>query len=185
MKKADLVTLSTIPVGDVFTYAKQEFIALEHTESGTVAITADCVCEKAFDESDSEIRNDWKTSTLKKWLNEDFLEKLIKEGADLTAFRTMLFDLTADDGLNDYGTDESKVGLLSVDAYRKYRKLLKPIDDWWWLITPYSVASNDYPCYVRDVGTTGTLDLNNACYGDWGVRPLCTLQSETLVSVCK
>lgn len=179
-----LVEISTIPAREVFTYVGQKFIALEHTKSGTVVVTDECIGQRAFDESDSgnEIHNDWKTSTLKQWLNEDFLKKLIGAGADLTAFYPMLLDLTADDGLDDYGTDKSRVGLLSVDAYKKYRKLLEPISASWWTITPYSTKSNGYSCYVRGVDSDGALTNDNAYNGGNGVRPLFSLQSSILVS---
>lgn len=49
---------------------------------------------------------------------------------------------------------------------------------WWWLRTPY--ASNSY--YVRIVSYDGSLRRLNACYGRYGVRPLCNLKSEILVS---
>ena len=49
---------------------------------------------------------------------------------------------------------------------------------YWWLRTPYS--SNAY--YVRYVNSGGTLNGRNAYYGYGGVRPLCNLKSEILVS---
>ncbi len=49
---------------------------------------------------------------------------------------------------------------------------------YWWLRTPYSSNS----CYVRDVYSGGSLDGFIACNGTWGVRPLCNLKSDTLVS---
>lgn len=49
---------------------------------------------------------------------------------------------------------------------------------WWYLRTPY--ASNSYS--VRGVGTDGALSRNNAYNGYVGVRPLCNLKSEILVS---
>ncbi len=49
---------------------------------------------------------------------------------------------------------------------------------WWWLRTPY--ASNSYD--VRIVGNDGSLYWNYAYIGHRGVRPLCNLKSEILVS---
>lgn len=49
---------------------------------------------------------------------------------------------------------------------------------YWWLRTPYS--SNSY--YVRGVYSNGTLDNSSAYNGNYGVRPLCNLSSDTLVS---
>ena len=49
---------------------------------------------------------------------------------------------------------------------------------YWWLRTPY--ASTSYS--VRGVYSSGALSYNSAYYGHYGVRPLCNLSSEILVS---
>lgn len=49
---------------------------------------------------------------------------------------------------------------------------------WWYLRTPYASDS----CTVRNVFTDGTLSNAFAYYGYVGVRPLCNLKSEILVS---
>ena len=49
---------------------------------------------------------------------------------------------------------------------------------YWWLRTPHSGLSY----YVRIVYTSGALNGLSACYGHWGVRPLCNLKSDILVS---
>lgn len=49
---------------------------------------------------------------------------------------------------------------------------------YWWLRTPYS----SYSCYVRSVYSNGALGDNTAFSGHRGVRPLCNLSSDTLVS---
>lgn len=49
---------------------------------------------------------------------------------------------------------------------------------YWWLRTPRSSGS----CGVRFVNSVGTLSGSSAFYGDGGVRPLCNLSSDTLVS---
>ena len=49
---------------------------------------------------------------------------------------------------------------------------------YWWLRTPYS----GYSYFVRGVHTSGALSGNLAYNGGWGVRPLCNLKSDILVS---
>jgi hypothetical protein len=56
------------------------------------------------------------------------------------------------------------------------------LDDWWWLVTPYSTASNGYAHYVRYVVSDGSLISHNAYGGDRGVRPAWFLKSDILVS---
>ena len=49
---------------------------------------------------------------------------------------------------------------------------------YWWLRTPHSGNSFN----VRIVSTSGALNYYNAFHGYWGVRPLCNLKSDILVS---
>ena len=46
------------------------------------------------------------------------------------------------------------------------------------------MCSSDLPInsFVRNVVSDGSLDYSDACYGGGGVRPLCNLKSEILVS---
>lgn len=49
---------------------------------------------------------------------------------------------------------------------------------YYWLRTPAS----GYSCFVRYVDTSGALSNGRAYVGHWGVRPLCNLKSDILVS---
>ena len=49
---------------------------------------------------------------------------------------------------------------------------------YWWLRTPYS----SFSCSVRLVISDGSLSSGYAFSGSWGVRPLCNLKSDILVS---
>ncbi len=53
-------------------------------------------------------------------------------------------DLLSLDGQTEYGHCKDRISLLTVDEYRKYRKLLPNMPKWWWLITPWSTPVNDY-----------------------------------------
>ena len=50
--------------------------------------------------------------------------------------------------------------------------------DVWWLRTPYASYSHD----VRNVNSSGSLNNLSAYFGNCGLRPLCNLKSEILVS---
>lgn len=167
--------LKEIKPGEVFTYAGYEWIKLE--QEG-LCLMKDILEERAFDEDS----NDWRKSELREYLNNDFHETLIKNGADEKDFLFVETDLTADDGMKDYGTNKDRISLMTADLYRRNRHLLKPLDNWWWLATPHScLAPNSY-C-VRYVDSSGTHSNSYAYSGHFGVRPLCNLSSETLVSV--
>ena len=51
-------------------------------------------------------------------------------------------------------------------------------DRWWWTATPDSPINS----FVRGVYSDGSLSSYVAFYGNYGVRPLCNLKSEILVS---
>ena len=175
--------LSTLKDGARFVYGGVEWVKLEHlyTESGkleTVAIAAEPVFERAFDEENC---NDWRKSSLRRELNGPFLDALIAEGANRAAFLDWESDLTADDGMTDYGTATDKIALLSDGLYRKYRQYIPLVDDWCWTLTPWTCNPSN-SCGVRYVNSSGAMNWNYAYGGDWGARPLCNLKSEILVS---
>ena len=176
--------LSTMKDGARFVYGGVEWVKLEHffTETndlGTVAIAAEPVFERAFDEENC---NDWRKSSLRRELNGPFLDALIAEGADPAAFMEFESDLTADDGMTDYGTAWDKIALISCDLYREYRALLPKIGCWWWTLTPWT-CDPEYSYNVRNVYSSGAMNWNYAYNGYRGVRPLCHLQSSIFVSV--
>lgn len=71
-------------------------------------IASDCVEERAFDEGN---KNDFAASSLRAYLNGEFLRRLIKAGAPEEMFEYFNIDLTADDGLKNYGAIASGSGL--------------------------------------------------------------------------
>ena len=112
----------------------------------------DILEERAFDEES----NDWRKSGLREYLNNYFYETLTDYDAEEKDFLMIETDLTADDGMKDYGTSKDLISLMTADLYRSNRHLLKPLGSWWWLATPYSyLASSSY--YVRSVYSSGSL----------------------------
>ncbi len=176
MKKTNLSELKN---GAVFKYGGLSWIKLDEAGGAVKALAESIVEERAFDEDNN---NDWETSSLRRYLNDNLLNDLIDLGADKNAFIEFESDLTSDDGLKDYGTTIDKIALISCDDYRKYRSLITPADDWWWTITPYSTSASD-SCSARSVHSSGVLSYSSACNGGSGVRPLCNLKSDILVSI--
>ena len=174
---AKVKKLSELKPGDIFIFAGFRWVKLEEVAEGTKVIAAGKVEDQAFDTED---RNNWKESTLREYLNNDFLEYLYEEGADPEDFLIVVSDLTSDDGLKDYGTSEDKIALITCDDYRKYRSLIPTINSWWWTITPWSCNSS-ISYYVRNVLSSGALNYYYGGNGYYGVRPLCNLKSDILV----
>lgn len=171
--------LAELKCGARFTYAGVEWVKLDDTDGGALAIAAEPVFERAFDEENC---NDWRKSSLRRELNGPFLDALIAEGADRAAFLDLESDLTADDGMTDYGTAADKIALISDGLYRKFRALIPKIGCWWWTLTPWT-CDPEYSSYVRSVVSSGALNWDYACSGGDGVRPLCNMKSDILVSV--
>lgn len=172
--------LAELKCGARFTYAGVEWVKLDNTDGGALVLTAEPVFERAFDEENC---NDWRKSSLRRELNGPFLDALIAEGADRAAFLDLETDLTADDGMTDYGTATDKIALISDGLYRKFRALIPKIGCWWWTLTPWT-CDPEYSCRVRRVNSSGALDRSSAYVGGVnGVRPLCNMKSDILVSV--
>ena len=152
--------------GEIFSYNGRSLVALGVEQGGLLAIAAEPLAEEmAFDEDNS---NDWRSSSLRKYLNGEYLDELGKDY--LLPFTS---DLTADDGMKDYGTSEDYVFLLSDNLYRKYRSFAPSYKAWWWTITPYSCLPS-YADGVRHVNTDGSLYLDIAFYA-CAVAPACLL----------
>lgn len=139
-------------------------------------IASECVEERAFD---AKNRNDFAASDIRAYLNGEFLRRLITAGAPEEMFEYFNIDLTADDGLKNYGGDRVRIGLITCEEYRLLRgNISMPLNRRWWTATPSSLINS----FVRIVHSNGTLGNGFAYYSTYGVRPLCNLKSEILVS---
>lgn len=138
MKKA----LKTAARGTVFPYAGEKWVVLEHDPAGrTLCLRLEVIPDKPFDEDN---RNNFAISSSKEWMNGPYLDNLIDAVKGPHAFLQTELDLTADDGLKDYGTCTVTIFSLTVDQYRRNRDVIPLVDDWYWLSTAYSTAANGY-----------------------------------------
>lgn len=172
--------LRKINPGAKFIYGGMAWLVLEQQEGRALCLAAESIGDKAFDKDNC---NDWRKSSLRAFLNGEFLKSLVESGASEDAILQTEFDLASEDGLDDYGTSNDKIGLLSCNQYRRFRKLIPPLDGWWWTITPWSTASGGDSYSVRIVYSGGALNYDGSAYGGlYGVRPLCNFDSSILVS---
>lgn len=95
-------------------------------------------------------------------------------------------------GLSGDVTAGSKLAIFSNDASRQAKPTAEAVSKseytnsslnanspwYWWLADAYA----SYSCIVRCVTSSGALDWYLACHGDRGVRPLCNIKSDILVS---
>ena len=145
--------LAELKPGDRFMYGGVEWVKFEDIGAGTLCLAAEPVFLRAFDEENC---NDWRKSSLRRELNGAFLDALVAEGADRAAFLDWESDLTADDGMTDYGTATDKIALRSDALCRKYREITPPVDEWCWNLTPWTCDASD-SCSVRHVHSSGAM----------------------------
>ena len=170
-------------VGEVLNFGGLDWVVLDKNADGVAVITKELlkrengeIIGKAFDDESPNFAK----SSLRSWLNGEFLQ-----GFDIEQILAHTTDLTADDGLNDFGNCLQKIGLLTCEQYRRFVKTLDrfPVGSWWWTSTPYA-GQNHYreSGLIRCVLNYGA--LGNGYYNDYrgGVRPFCILKSSANVT---
>ena len=157
---------SKIKDGEHFMYRGIEFIRLGLEQGGVLCMTAKPIAEEAFDPDGC---NNWAKSRARKKLNTEFLARMDEN--DLLPFES---DLTADNGDTAYGKCVDKIGILSCDLYRKYRKIVPLFDEWMWTCTPWHCGTphSGIAVGVRLVLSDGTMYRHNAS-GATGLAPAC------------
>lgn len=184
-------TLKTGKIGQFgaesrITYGGVKWVVLDARQNMSLCIAEDVLKgengEVRYMAFDTDNKNDFAASSVRAFLNGDFLEELAAAGADKEAFVPIVLDLTSDDGLDDYGTDSAKIGLITDQMYRAFRKIIPKASEDYWTCTPFSTERNGCKSFVRIVDTSGALNYLSAYNGYGGVRPLCALKSDILVS---
>lgn len=166
IQNAKCPDFSKIKDGEHFLYHGIEFIRLGLEQGGVLCMTAKPISEEAFDPNGC---NNWAKSRARKKLNAEFLS--LMDENDLLPFES---DLTADNGDTAYGKCVDKIGILSCDLYRKYRKIVPLFDEWMWTCTPWhcGTPNSGVASVVRRVGSDGTLGSSGA-YNAYGLAPAC------------
>lgn len=132
------------------------------------------LCKPLF-KSEFGADNNYANSTVRKELLEhEFTLSLQKEYGDRLVPAVM--DLTAFDGLKDYGKVTDIVGIPDLNLYRECRENILAGDRWWWLSTPNSTPSGTGSSGVRYVGSDGSIGWD-ACGWYDGVRPFFIIKS--------
>lgn len=164
-----------LKIGDEFELADINWKILDITDAGYMCI-GDSLGDKKFDENSS----DWNESSLREYLNNEFYEKIAREVGreNIISSKRNLLSL---DGQTEYGESDDFVSLLTVDEYRKYRKLIPNTGDWWWLVTPWSTPCNEYSKTGTVVSPSGGI-IGRNCSGHGGVRPFCIFSSSIFES---
>lgn len=110
----------------------------------------------------------------KELLEHEFTLSLQKEYGDRLVPAVM--DLTALDGLKDYGKITDIVGIPDLNLYRECRENMLVGDRWWWLSTPNSTPSGTGSSGVQYVYDGGDV-VWIGCGWSRGVRPFFIIKS--------
>lgn len=177
-KLNSMAKLSSLKPGQTFTDAEGvEYIVL-YQASGITGVLRKKLLGKDMEFGEN---NDWTKSGIRHYLNTEYDKHISKMfGSDNIMSHTV--DLLSLDGLDDYGTVIDRVSLLTIDLYRKYRKVIGDnMDRWWWLATPDSTPSGWSARGVQGVCDFGGVSCD-VCGFSGGVRPFFILNSSILVS---
>lgn len=164
-------------IGKTIEVAGIKWLVLDKLEKGYLVISDEFYGKSREFDTDC---NNWDSSDLRQELNTELrrkIEEAVGEGGLLKFTR----DLLSMDGQTEYGSCEDYVSLISVDEYRKYRKLLPNTGEWWWTLTPDSTKCNDDTSYIRIVSPSGFI-YDYSYYDGLGVRPVCIFSSSIFES---
>lgn len=177
LQKKD-VRLGDNTPGQIVNLGSHEMIVLGHDGGGTALLRKDILEKMKFGKD-----NNYNGSGVDRVCN-----AFAAEIADIVGAENVLeyeVDLTADDGLKDYGKIMRKASLLTAQQYRCYVEILdkyKP-DAWWWLATPFSTPAHDNAAWIKCVAPSGYVSIVRCSSNVFGVRPFCILKSDIFVSI--
>ena len=158
--------------GERFLYGGIEWIKISNNSSrGVFCVTANVIANKPFSECNSNL---WKTSLIREYLNGDFLDGLIRGGADRDMFVPFDLDLTADDGSKCMSERNEIISLISDDLYRTKRDYMPKVNQSYWTLTPvsYDASMNGK---IRCVDKNGVLTQSHVSAHSIGVVALVML----------
>ena len=171
------IKICKVSVGETIKIGEFEFIVLEQFDTATAVILKKSLQLSTFGDT-----NNYIGSSADKICCDfaDTIENII--GKESIVLHNV--DLTADDGLTDYGTPMRKCSLLSTTEYREYVYILDQhkLDEFWWLATARSTAQHGDTTWVKCVAPSGYINDGRCIYISLGVRPFLIFKSDIFVS---
>lgn len=161
--------------GSRFTYNGMKAVVLDARPFMSLCITLDPLFRCVFD---SRGENDFAAADISEKLNGGLF-------TDPTALASIELDLTTDDGEEMYGHASEKVGLISTDMYRRFRKLIPNASESWWTLTPTTKRGNGPMAGCVKVITPGGAIRDEMADRPEAVRPIFCLKKGTEVSFLK
>ncbi len=159
--------LSEIKIGNTFKVAGIEFVKLTEENGVCAVVSKDILFNSKFGKN-----NNFAESQILERFNKEVLPKLEAEVGPEN-IKEFKIDLTSLDGLDTYGKIKSKIGLPTLDLYRKNVRTFdkcKP-NDWWWLATPDTTKEHLNDNWTLCVSPLGYVSYGNCNFNSNGVRP--------------
>lgn len=180
--------LSEVPVGTTFEAWNHKYTVLNKENNKIFVLAAEIETTMQFREDDNVYTvapNDFRDSTIRNWLNNDYLNILKKNGLQNDDIIDLELDLKCTLGQHEYGKDKVKVGLLTLEEYGEYYDVIPHIDSSWWLATPWKTPSRSR--YVSSTGCVWYVCYDGdysywSCISTGGVRPALNLSPSLLVT---
>ena len=181
------ITLDRVPFGATFTLDGVRFVKLDGDRDAIFALTEDTPADLGYvqfedDDATRDDHNNFNGSLVQKEI-ERWLRDKHKPIFDAVVERPI--DLTAMDGMTDYGCPLTVGRILTIDEYRKHRRFIPLTDKPYWLATGWTTASSPYSStdYAYYIDTDGPVNYSNVYRANFAPRPALYLQSQILVSV--
>lgn len=181
------ITLDRVPFGATFTLDGVRFVKLDGDRDAIFALTEDTPADLGYvqfedDDATRDDHNNFNGSLVQKEI-ERWLRDKHKPIFDAVVERPI--DLTAMDGMTDYGCPLTVGRILTIDEYRKHRRFIPLTDKPYWLATGWTTASSPYSSTSRAyrISAGGAVYSNGVYYANFAPRPALYLQSQILVSV--
>ena len=163
---------------DVFTIADIEFIKFPSVNGKTPILSKDILFSSTFGDTNN-------LSEATKLINKLEKDVLFRVEAAVGIENVLEFetDLTAMDGMKDYGIFKSKISLPTFDFIRNNAEILDKFNpgESYFTATPFSVQRRGYARNVCVVSSGGVLSWVGCGYS-CGVRPFLTLESSIFES---
>ncbi len=169
--------LADVPAAGIAKIGNHEMIVLEHIGGATLLLRKDPLRES----QEFGTNNNYNGSYV-----DAICQEFAKEIAAIVGDDNLLLhdvDLTADDGLKDYGVIQRYASILTAPQARQYVEILDKykLDVPFWLATAWSTPTHDDKSLVNCVWPSVGVNLSN-CSDDRAVRPFCILKSNIFVS---
>lgn len=181
------ITLDRVPFGATFTLDGVRFVKLDGDRDAIFALTEDTPADLGYvqfedDDATRDDHNNFNGSLVQKEI-ERWLRDKHKPIFDAVVERPI--DLTAMDGMTDYGCPLTVGRILTIDEYRKHRRFIPLTDKPYWLATGWTTASSPYSStdHAYLIDTDGAVYRGNVYRAYFAPRPALYLQSQILVSV--